>query len=122
VSDRPDGPEEGGVAIVGVLAQSTVSDLAVSEDWYSALFGRPPGARPMAGLLEWRVATAGLRVWSEPDRAGRSTVVLDTDDLDSVAARLQRIGLTDAPPQQATSSRILAIEDPDGNRVVLTGT
>lgn len=110
------------MAITRVLAQSTVTDLAVAEDWYTRLFGRAPDARPMPGLLEWHLAeTFGVQVWSEPDRAGRSSMVLDESDLDGLAARLDEVGIAHDGPQKATSSRILSLLDPDGNRVVLAG-
>ncbi len=48
-------------------------------------------------------------------------MVLDESDLDSLAARLSEAGFDHPGPQQATSSRILPLEDPDGNRVVFTG-
>jgi catechol 2,3-dioxygenase-like lactoylglutathione lyase family enzyme len=106
-----------------VLAQSTVSDLPAAERWYTLLWDRPPDARPMPGLLEWRLAGAsGLQVWSEPDRAGRSTVVLATGALDAAVARLRAAGLAPEEPQPGGSGRVLVLADPDGNRVVLTGT
>lgn len=66
------------MSITRVLAQSTVSDLVAAEDWYTRLFGREPDARPMPGLLEWHLGdTFGVQVWAEPNRAGRSSMVLD---------------------------------------------
>ncbi len=106
-----------------VLAQITVSDLAVAEQWYSVLFERQPDARPMDGLIEWHLGEAfGVQVWTEPDRAGRSSMVLGESDLDSLAARLTEASIDHPGPQQVTASRILPLEDPDGNRVVITGT
>jgi hypothetical protein len=111
------------MTIERVLAQATVSDLATAERWYSTLFEREPDARPMEGLLEWHLGDAfGVQVWTEPERAGRSTMVLDESDLDALAARLTNAGLNHPGPQQATSSRILPLKDPDGNRVVFTGS
>lgn len=105
-----------------VLAQSTVTDLATAQDWYARLFGRDPDARPMPGLLEWHLGdTFGVQVWSEPERAGRSSIVLDETELDAAAARLTDAGIAHDGPQPATSSRVLMLLDPDGNRVVLTG-
>ena len=110
------------MAIQRVLAQSTVSDLETAERWYSTLFMRRPDARPMPGLLEWHLGdTFGVQVWSEPDRAGHSSMVLDESDLDALAARLTEAGLDHPGTQQASSSRIVLLEDPDGNRVVFTG-
>lgn len=105
-----------------ILAQSAVSDLHIAERWYSILFEGPPRARPMDGLLEWHLApTFGVQVWRDADRAGRSCMVLDESDLDALAARLTAAGLAHDGPQQATSSRVLVLADPDGNRVVATG-
>ncbi|QFU89382.1 VOC family protein [Amycolatopsis sp. YIM 10] len=105
-----------------MLAQATVTDLEVAVSWYTGLFGRQPDARPMDGLAEWHLAaTFGVQVWAEPGRAGHSTVVLDEADLDGRAAELDRAGIEHPGPEHATSSRILRLADPDGNRIVFTG-
>jgi predicted enzyme related to lactoylglutathione lyase len=111
------------MTIQSVFAQATVSDLAVSEQWYSVLFDRQPDARPMAGLIEWHLQgdAIGVQVWSEPERAGRSSMVLGDTDLDGLAERLTAAGINNPGPQQVTASRILQLEDPDGNRVVIAG-
>jgi hypothetical protein len=110
------------VNIHRLLAQSTVSDLGVARGWYSRLFEREPDAEPMDGLIEWHLAeTFGVQVWAEPDRAGRGCMLLDVPDLDALSARLTAAGITDGGPEPVTSSRILRIEDPDGNRLVFTG-
>ena len=110
------------MTIQNVLAQATVSDLAAAEEWYSAVFGRRPDARPMDGLIEWRLRdTFGVQVWLEPERAGRSSMVLGEDDLDGLAARLAEAGIEHSGPEQVTESRILSLEDPDGNRVLVSG-
>jgi predicted enzyme related to lactoylglutathione lyase len=109
-----------GMALNRILAQSTVSDLTAAELWYTALFGRGPDSRPMPGLLEWHVSeTAGLQVWSEPARAGRSTVVIGTDDLGAVVAVLDAAGIGHEGTQPGGGGRILQLTDPDGNRVVI---
>ena len=108
--------------IRGVLAQCTVTNLDRAEEWYTRLFDREPDARPMPGLLEWHLGdTFGIQVWSETDRAGHSTVVLDETDLDAAAARLATAGLDHGGPQPGGGARILQLTDPDGNRVVFTG-
>lgn len=111
------------MSVTGVFAQATVRHLSASEGWYERLFGRPPDARPMDGLIEWHLGTGlGVQVWCEPDRAGSSTLVLLVDDLDGFTGRVHDLGLTDRVPQQASTSRLLPMEDPDGNRVVVTGS
>jgi catechol 2,3-dioxygenase-like lactoylglutathione lyase family enzyme len=111
------------MTITRLLAQSTVGDLTAAEEWYVRLFGKEPDARPMPGLLEWHLADAfGIQVWSEPDRAGNSSMVLDESDLDTLLTRLNSAGIANEGIQDATSSRILALVDPDGNRVVFTGS
>lgn len=111
------------MTITRVLAQSTVSDLDVAEEWYTRVFDKEPDLRPMPGLLEWHLGeTFGVQVWSEPDRAGHSSMVLDASDIDAIAARLNTVGIDNQGPQKATISRILALTDPDGNRLVFTGS
>jgi predicted enzyme related to lactoylglutathione lyase len=111
------------MAVIRILAQSTVSDLATAERWYTTLWERGPDAQPMPGLLEWHLGqSAGLQVWSEPGRAGRSTAVIGTDDLDALAARLTAAGVQHDGAQYGGGARILQLVDPDGNRVVITGS
>lgn len=106
-----------------VLAHCTVTRLERAEDWYTRLFGRGPDSRPMPGLLEWHLGeTFGLQVWSEPDRAGASSVVFDDTDLDDVAAHASEAGIEHDGPQPGGEARILQLTDPDGNRVVFIGT
>lgn len=111
------------MSIESVLAQATVSDSAVAEEWYTKLFDRQPDARPMDGLIEWHVRSDafGVQVWAEPDRAGRSAMVFGESDLDRLAERLRAAGIDNQGLQQVTASRIISPEDPDGNRVVISG-
>ncbi|MGY1784585.1 VOC family protein [Geodermatophilus sp. SYSU D00698] len=105
-----------------VLAQATVADLDRAERWFAALFGRAPDSRPMDGLLEWHLTdSAGVQVWREPGRSGRSTVVIGAADLDATAQDLAAAGVAHDGPEPGGGSRVLRLTDPDGNRVVVTG-
>jgi hypothetical protein len=105
-----------------LFAQSVVRDSEVAERWYASVFGSPPHARPMDGLLEWQLGDSfGVQVWQDPERAGRSSMVLDGADLDELAARLTAAGVEHDGPRPATASRLLVLSDPDGNQVVVTG-
>jgi hypothetical protein len=80
-----------------VLAHCTVTNLDRAEGWYTGLLGREPDARPMDGLIEWHFGSScGLQVWSEPDRAGRSSVVLEETDLDGAAGHATQTGIAHA--------------------------
>jgi catechol 2,3-dioxygenase-like lactoylglutathione lyase family enzyme len=110
------------MAITRLLAQMTVADSGTAEAFYTGLFGRGPDARPMTGLLEWHLAGSfGVQVWAEPDRAGRCCMVLDESDLPALASYLDRAGIEHEQPQNASTVRILQLQDPDGNRIVFSG-
>ncbi|WP_413455946.1 VOC family protein [Glutamicibacter sp. FR1] len=103
-----------------MLGNCTVSDVSRAENWYARLFGRAPDARPMDRLIEWHLAPGiGVQVFADPERAGHSTVVLEVADLDAQAERLLESGIEHHGPQPGGGARILQLQDPNGNRVVL---
>ena len=105
-----------------MLAQCTVADLTAALEWYEKVFERAPDLRPMDGLLEWHFGrNAGLQVWQEPERAGKSTVVLDVPSLGDELRRLDRLGITHDEPVHTPLSKVVTLYDPDNNRIVLTG-
>ena len=107
---------------IGLLAQSTVSDLDAAHTWYAAVLGREADAAPMHGLLEWHFSDdAGVQVWEDPIRAGSSTTVVEVADLDEELGRLDRLGIAYDDPMQISSARVVTLEDPDNNRFILTG-
>ena len=111
-----------GTTFQRLLAQAAVTDPAVAEQWYTTLFDGPPQSRPMDGLLEWHLgASFGLQVWLDPDRAGRSAMVVEESELDTLAARLSGAGLDHHGPKPGGGARVLILTDPDGNQVVFTG-
>ena len=110
------------MTIQRMLAQMTVTDLDAALDWYGKLFDAEPDARPMPGLAEWHLSpTFGVQVWADPERAGRSTMVLDDTDLDARGDALAEAGLAHESPQPGGAARILPITDPDGNQIVFAG-
>ena len=107
--------------VESLYASMTVSDLTRSEEWYTAVFGGGPDARPMDGLLEWHFGdTTGFQVFEEPERSGASTMVVGVISLDEVVARLDDADITHDAKAAATFVAILPVTDPDGNRVVFT--
>lgn len=107
---------------IGLLAQSTVTDLDTAHTWYAAVLGRDADAAPMVGLLEWHFSDdAGVQLWRDPSRAGTSTTVLEVVDLDAEVSRLDNLGIPHDEPMSTPSFRLLTLEDPDRNRLILTG-
>ena len=73
---------------------AAVTDLERAIQSYSNLFDTEPDARPMDGLVEWRLGESfGVQLGSSPDRAGQSTLVLEETDLDLLASHLDDVGL-----------------------------
>lgn len=104
-----------------MLAQCTVADLHTAQEEYEKLFERGPDIRPMDGLLEWHFGrVAGLQVWHEPARAGKSTVVLNVPDFGEELRRLDRLGVTHDDPVHTPRFQVVTLY-PDNNRIVLTG-
>lgn len=110
------------MTFTGLLGQSTVSDIDRALTWYTQLFGRGPDAAPMSGLYEWYInPQVGLQVFADSDRAGHSSTVIATADLDEAVSDLDRAGLAHPTIENASAFRIVRLTDPDGNLVVLTG-
>jgi predicted enzyme related to lactoylglutathione lyase len=103
-----------------VLAGVAVTDVEAVLPWYERLFGRPPDALPMAGLAEWHVASGGVVVAS-PDRAARSLLTLDFEDLEGELAAMKGRGLDAGPLDDTTSDKVLiaTATDPEGNAITL---
>src|SRR5699024_354729 len=51
-----DKDHEGAIMFTGITATSSVGGEKTATDWYTRLLDRAPDARPMAGLVEWRLA------------------------------------------------------------------
>ena len=110
------------IRIESLMAQMVVSDLERAEKWYTAVFEGQPDARPMDGLIEWQLSPqAGVQVFEDGDRAGRSAVVIGGGELDALARRLTSVGIDVGAPEPVTVGRVLQLTDADGNRLVFTG-
>ncbi len=106
--------------IARLFAHLSCRDLAASEVWFTALFGRPPDARPMEGLAEWHEgAGAGLQLFEDAGHAGRGTMTLIVTGLDDERGRLMARGIEGPSIEGGDPVRLLRLRDPDGNLVVL---
>jgi predicted enzyme related to lactoylglutathione lyase len=105
-----------------VLAGVAVADVDAALLWYERLFGRPPDALPMEGLAEWHVPSGGVvQLVASAERAGRSLLTLDLDDLERELAAMRERGIDVGALDDATSEKVLIAEatDPEGNAITL---
>ena len=107
------------MALDKVYAHLSCTDLNRSTDWFGKLFGRPPDARPMDGLVEWHHGnSAGFQVFAEPSNAGHGTLTLIVTGLRDEHARLLGAGLEPGDLEPADTASLVRLRDPDGNLVV----
>jgi hypothetical protein len=105
-----------------VLAGVAVADVDAAVPWYERLFGGPADARPMEGLAEWHVPSGGVvQLVASAERAGRSLLTLEVDDLAHELAAMRDRGLDAGPLDDTTSDKVLiaTTTDPEGTEVTL---
>jgi predicted enzyme related to lactoylglutathione lyase len=110
------------MAVNRVLAGIAVSDVDAVLPWYEQLFGRPIDARPMDILADYHFPNgAVVQLVADADRAGRSLLTLDFDDLEAELAAMHERGLKTSPLDDTTSDKVLiaTASDPDGNAITL---
>jgi predicted enzyme related to lactoylglutathione lyase len=105
-----------------VLASVAVADVDAALPWYERLFGRPADELPMVGLAEWHVPSGGVvQLVESAERAGRSLLTLDLDDLERELAAMRERGLDAGALDDTTSDKVLiaTATDPEGNAITL---
>ena len=110
------------MSIKRVLAGVAVADVDAAVPWYEHLFGRRPDALPMEGLAEWHTPAGGVvQLVASADRAGRSLLTLDLDDLEHELAAMRQRGLDAGALDDTTSDKVLiaTATDPEGNEITL---
>jgi glyoxylase I family protein len=105
-----------------VLAGIAVADVDAALPWYELLFGRPADELPMEGLAEWHVTSGGVvQLVASAERAGRSLLTLDFEDLRRELAAMRERGLDAGQVDDTTSEKVLiaTTTDPEGNAITL---
>jgi predicted enzyme related to lactoylglutathione lyase len=106
------------VIIKNAIASVAVKDLKSAVAWYARLLDRAADSTPMAEVAEWKFERGGwLQVYQLPDRAGRGSVTLAVDDIDALAAHLQKHGIGAGTRSSGDRVKTLMISDPDGNSI-----
>ncbi len=109
------------MTITNALAGMAVDDITDAVDFYQTLFGRPPDARPMNDLAEWKLPGGGwVQVHTDSDRAGASVLTLVVDDLVGELGRLGLYGLQPVAKSVGDFFKTAKFRDGDGNQIVLS--
>jgi hypothetical protein len=67
--------------INSVIAVVPVKDHDTAVEWYKKLLGRDADVVPMEDVAEWQLTeNAWLQVTTDPDRAGKTTVIIGVND------------------------------------------
>lgn len=106
--------------IDSVIAVVPGKDQATAVAWYTKLFGREADIVPADGVAEWKLAeNAWLQVTTDPEHAGRTSVIIAVSDLDAVRAACANAGVSVGEAvEHAGVVKTAEALDPDGNKVV----
>lgn len=109
------------MTIRNAIASVVVSDLKVALPWYEGLVGRGPDHVDQAGEAEWVFEQGGrLQLREAPARAGQGSLTLAVGSLDGEVLHLKKWRDLAGNVVRTSTSRVLVIEDPDGNAITLT--
>jgi catechol 2,3-dioxygenase-like lactoylglutathione lyase family enzyme len=104
--------------ITHLIAGVPVSDLDVSIDWYTRLFGRPQDMRAGTEVL-WDIDEHAT-LFIEPNlaQAGAGRITLVVSGLDALLERLTAQDIRHEPVETYSNGvRHVKIPDPDGNAI-----
>ncbi len=105
------------MTLTHAFAGVAVSDYAAAHEWYVRLFGREADMYPHDHEAVWRLTTSSsVYVVGDVERAGNGLLTLATDDLASLAKRLQADGLAFTRDSGGDAPESLTVSDDDGNR------
>jgi catechol 2,3-dioxygenase-like lactoylglutathione lyase family enzyme len=105
-------------AITNLYAGVPVSDLEVSTNWYTRLFGRPPDMDAGDEILWDLNDQATLFIEPNPAQAGSGRITLGVTGLDALLDRLSAERIDHEPIETYSNGvRHVKIPDPDGNAI-----
>jgi predicted enzyme related to lactoylglutathione lyase len=109
------------MTLTNALAGIAVDDVGEALFFYEVLFGRPPDARPMNDVAEWKLPGGGwVQIVADADRAGASLVTLVVDDLAEDLGRLSLHGLSPVAKSMGDFFKTAKFRDGDGNQIILS--
>ncbi|MFT3763834.1 MAG: VOC family protein [Pseudoxanthomonas sp.] len=106
--------------VQGLYAALYVKSIGSSADFYTKVLGRGPDDKPMDTLVQWRgFGSAGIQLFQDPERAGKSRMTLVVSDLAETKSLLDAEGIELGDIRQGDFGRIAQLTDLDGNLVTL---
>ncbi|SFV28863.1 hypothetical protein SAMN05216456_0617 [Devosia crocina] len=109
------------VDVQGIYAAAVVKDFEAALAWYAALMGRKADDLPIPGMAQWRnMGAAGLQVWQDEQRAGRSIMTIVVKDLQQEKQRLAEVGIRMENEFSGDFGAVAQVFDPEGNRINLS--
>ena len=104
--------------ITDLFAGVPVTDLDVSVDWYTRLFGRPPDRRVGHEML-WEIDEhTWLFIEPNAPQAGAGRITLAVSGLDAILERVAAEGIEHEEIETYSNGvRHVKIPDPDGNAI-----
>ena len=103
-------------SVVGVLP---VTDHAEAVKWYQRWIGRAPDAEPTDGVAEWQLTgPAWIQVSVDPEAAGRTTVVVGVEDIDSHRSVCAAVDVAVSDISDYGFIKTAEAVDPAGNKIL----
>lgn len=107
------------MSLNNALAGIAVTDLDTACPWYERLLGQE-ASRPMPEVAEWKFLHGGwLQVFSDTDRAGKSSICLSVSDIEGEINRLIATGIQVDAFKETPKAKVAVLRDPEGNQIIL---
>ena len=101
-----------------VYAGVMTSDIEKSLKFYENLFDRESDYNPMKILHEWDFQDGGvLQLVEDKDRAGKSSITLLVENIDSVRKSLEEKNIQVEQKTESEIAKTITISDPENNRI-----
>lgn len=102
-----------------VISVIPVTDQDTAVNWYKKLIGRDADVVPTEEVAEWQLAgNAWIQVATDPDNAGKTTVVINVSDIDAQCTACADAGVALGEVVEYTGIvKMVDATDPDGNKI-----
>jgi predicted enzyme related to lactoylglutathione lyase len=105
--------------INSVISVIPVKDYDNAMIWYTTLLEREADIVPVEYVAEWQLTeNAWVQVTKDPDRAGKSTVIIGVQDIEDQRTMLEKAKMPIGEIIEIPGIiKMAEIVDPDGNKI-----